>query len=252
MSTSQEQFNRQASHYDQQWADWNRESLRWMLDHAGCRETDRVLDVATGAGFTATGFAPHVASVVGLDVSEGMLAEARRRAPSNVTFEHGPAEKMPFADGVFDIVLCRIAAHHFVSVPAFLAEAHRVLNASGRLLIADTIVPDGEPALDAWQNRVELLRDPSHQRNLSPAEWRRLVEQAGFTITASSNEGGPIGITMEDWFKKSGCTGANADEVRRMFKQADAKTKAAFAIQDLEGGDVGFSWQRIVLAAVKA
>lgn len=250
--TSQEQFNRQASHYDKQWNDWNRESLRWMLEHAGAGPQDRVLDVATGAGFTAEAFAPHVAAVVGLDVSEGMIAQARKRAPENVTFELGGAEKMPFPDASFDIVTCRIAAHHFVSVPDFLAESHRVLRPGGRLLVADTIVPDDEPELDAWQNRVELLRDPSHQRNLTPAEWRSLVTAAGFEVTASSHEGGPIGITMEDWFVKSGCTGAAADEVRRMFHEADARTRAAFAIEELPGGDVGFSWQRIVLAAVRA
>lgn len=247
--TSQEQFDRQASHYNQQWNDWNRESLRWMLDHAGCQPTDEVLDVATGAGFTAAAFAPRVSRVVGLDVSSGMIAQARQRAPENVTFEQGPAEKMPFPEARFDIVTCRIAAHHFTSVPAFLAEAHRVLKPGGRLLIADTIVPDDAPELDEWQNRAELLRDPSHQRNLTPAEWRAHLATAGFEITALSDQGGPIGITLEDWLTKSGCQGETAAEVRRMFREATPEARAAFAIQELDGGDIGFSWRRIVICA---
>src|SRR5580693_4712522 len=98
--TSAEQFDQQAAHYNAQWNKWSEASLNWLLDHAGCRQEDRVLDVATGTGFTALAFAARVKEVIGLDVSEGMLTQARANAKTeslnNVTFEKGAAESLPF------------------------------------------------------------------------------------------------------------------------------------------------------------
>src|SRR5258707_2720861 len=182
--TSQEQFDRQAAHYNAQWNTWSEDSLRWLVDRAQCRPSHEVLDVATGTGFTALAFAPLVKHVTGVDVSAGMLEQARAHATgvANVTFEKGAAESLPFAEARFDLVTCRVAPHHFVSVPTFLAESYRVLRPGGRLLIADTAVPDAAPEIDQWQNQVELLRDPSHVRNYSPSEWSSFAEAAGFAV----------------------------------------------------------------------
>src|SRR5207247_2394806 len=129
---------------------------------------------------------PRVAEVVGLDVSEGMLGKAREQARAagvrNVRFQAGAAEALPFPDASFDLVTCRVAPHHFVSVPKFVAETRRVLRAGGRLLVADTAVPDGSKEVDEWQNRVEALRDPSHVRNFTPSEWRKFVTAAGLEL----------------------------------------------------------------------
>ena len=78
--TSQEQFDRQAPQYNAEWNEWNRESLAWLMEHAHCQPSHRLLDVATGAGFTAVAFAPLVAEVTGVDVSAAMLEKARERA----------------------------------------------------------------------------------------------------------------------------------------------------------------------------
>jgi ubiquinone/menaquinone biosynthesis C-methylase UbiE len=253
--TSREQFDHQAAHYNAQWNQWSEESLRWLLEHAQCRASDRVLDIATGTGFTALSFAPLVAEVVGLDVSEGMLAKAREQARaaglSNVSFETGAAESIPFPDAQFDIVTCRVAPHHFLSVPAFLTEANRVLRPGGRLLIADTTVPDNAPEVDAWQNRAERLRDQSHVRNYSPSEWRTFVNAAAFNIEDLATLDESASMNLDDWLAKSGCTGESAAEVRRMFAEASEAVRRAFAIAPLDGGETGFRWIRIVLAARK-
>src|SRR5437868_576839 len=170
--TAQEQFDQQAAHYNAQWNAWSEDSLRWMLEHARCQPSPQVipqvindvLDVATGAGFTALAFAPFAKHVTAVDISEGMLEQARARAAANITFRNGAAESLPFGDTQFDLVTCRLASHHFVSVPKFLAESHRVLRDGARLLITDTTVPDNAPDVSGWQNRVEVLRDTSHMR----------------------------------------------------------------------------------------
>lgn len=246
--SSREQFDRQAGHYNAQWNEWSERSLRWILDRAACTGAERVLDVATGTGFTALAFAPHAARVTGLDVSPGMLAQARENAArahvTNVSFQEGAAEAMPFPDASFDRVTCRVAPHHFLSLDKFATEAHRVLAPGGRLLIADTAVPDNLAEVDAWQNQVEKLRDPSHVRNYSPAEWRGTLESAGFQIEAIEllEESHPM--NLEDWLQKSGCTGEPADQVRNLFAAPPADAARLFRI---ENGS--FQWLRVALSA---
>ncbi len=196
--------------------------------------------------------APYVHSVVGLDVSTGMLAEAARNAElrgiTNVSWKEGEAEAVPFDDASFDLVTCRIAPHHFRSVPAFLGETRRVLRPGGRFVLVDTSVPEDATAA-AWQTRVERLRDLSHMRNYSAAEWRRMVEEAGLTVDALDATSGGIPITLKDWLHKAGCTGAEAETVTDLFLNAPAEAVSEFKINRLQDGDVAFVWQRVALRA---
>jgi ubiquinone/menaquinone biosynthesis C-methylase UbiE len=253
--SAQEQFDRQATQYNAEWNAWNGDSLAWLLARARCQPAHTVLDVATGAGFTAVAFAPLAAAVIGLDVSTGMLAEARERARAaglvNLTFETGAAESLPFPPARFDIVVCRLAAHHFLSVPRFAAEAYRVLRPGGRLLVSDTAEPDGAPEVDAWHNRLEVLRDPSHVRNYTPAEWRAFAAAAGFIVEEVEQvcESGLIG--MNSWIAKGGCDEATAAEVRRQILEAPPEAVRAFSIARSPDGDATFQWVRVALSAVK-
>ena len=253
--TAKEQFDTQAAHYDTNWNAWSEETLRWLLANANPQPTDFMLDVATGTGFTALAFAPHVATVIGLDVSPGMLEQARRQAGErripNAVFQTGAAEALPFGDGSFDIVTCRIAPHHFLDVPNFLNETARVLRPGGRLALVDTTVPDDSPEAAAWQNGVEAVRDPSHVRNYTPREWRAMTEEAGLTVTESGSGGGGITIPLSDWIVKAGCTPEQAAEVRRRFADAPSSAMAAFQIKTALDGETAFTWQRVVLKAVK-
>ncbi len=253
--TAREQFDRQAVHYNAQWNTWSEESLTWLLQQADSRPEDTVLDVATGTGFTALAFAPHVHSVIGLDVSPGMLAQARQKAEAqglaNVTFQEGQAEHLPFPDASFDLVTCRIAPHHFLSVPQFLRETARVLRPGGRFLLADTSVPDADHEAAAWQNAVETLRDPSHVRNYTPREWRQFVADAGLTLATLSETGDGIAITLHDWIRKAGCAPEQAAAVRHAFETAPESAVRAFQIERRADGDIGFTWQRVALKAYK-
>jgi SAM-dependent methyltransferase len=214
-----------------------------------------LLDVATGAGFTAVAFAPFVAEVTGLDVSTAMLREARGRARAaglaNLVFQTGAAESLPFPPDRFDGVVCRMAAHHFLSVPKFVAEAYRVLRPGGRLLVADSAEPDDAPEVDAWHNHVEVLRDASHVRNYTPAEWRSFVAGAGLALEELDRVRESAPITMRAWLEKGGCRGEAAAEVRRLFLEAPAEVARTFCITHMPDGDIGFQWVRIALSARK-
>jgi ubiquinone/menaquinone biosynthesis C-methylase UbiE len=253
--SAKEQFDRQASHYNAQWNSWTASSLDWLLTQAQCQPTDTVLDVATGTGFTALAFAPHVQSVVGLDVSPGMLAQARQnqvaRGIANVSWREGTAEALPFEAESFSVVTCRIAPHHFQSVPTFLTEVERVLTPGGQFLLADTTIPNDDPAIGQWQNRVEGLRDPSHARNLVPKEWQQALTDAGLTIRAMAMAGGSTPMSLNEWLEKAGCVGEAATAVRQAFAEAPAAAVKAFQIQQPAPNDYTFMWQRLVAKAEK-
>ena len=253
--TSQEQFDRQAAQYNAQWNAWNGESLAWLIEHAHCRPSHRWLDVATGTGFTAVAFAPLVAEVTGLDISAAMLREARGRARAaglaNLVFETGAAESLPFPPDGFDGVVCRVAAHHFLSVPKFVAEAYRVLRPGGRLLVADSAEPDSAPEVDVWHNQVEARRDGSHVRNYTAAEWRGFVTGAGFVLEELDQVRESVPITMRAWLRKGGCRGEAAAEVRRQFLEAPAEVARTFSITRIPDGDISFQWVWIALSARK-
>ena len=253
--SAKDQFDKQAAHYDKQWNTWSEETLGWLLANAAPKPTDFVLDVATGTGFTALAFAPLVTTVIGMDVSPGMLEQARKQAGerriANAVFQEGAAESLPFGEGTFDIVTCRIAPHHFLSVEKFLEEAARVLKTGGRLALVDTAVPDDSPEAAAWQNEVEAVRDPSHVRNYTPQEWRTMAEAAGLTVTECGSGGGGITIPLSDWIVKAGCTPDQAAEVRHRFADAPQSARTAFQIETTPDGGTVFTWQRVTLLAVK-
>ena len=251
--TAKEQFDKQATEYNAQWNMWSEEALNAMLTSARPQPTDTVLDVATGTGFTALAFAPHVQSVVGLDVSPGMLRQAQQyaaeRGITNAVFQEGAAEALPFAGAAFDLVTCRIAPHHFLSVPKFLEEIVRVLKPGGSVVLADTTVPDDQPEAAVWQNRVEAKRDPSHVQNYTPGEWRSMAEAAGLTVTECRTDGGGITIPLSDWLRKAGCTPEQSADVRQRFRDAPDEAREAFQIVVTAGGETVFTWPRVLLRA---
>jgi SAM-dependent methyltransferase len=135
----------------------------------------RVADIACGTGILADRIERelHPAQVYGVDMSEGMLSQAHARS-ADVQWMRGPAEQLPFDDGALDAVVTT-SAFHFFDQPAALREFHRVL-APGGLAAVSTLstrqlLPQG-PATSRWK--------PAHHP--SPAEMRRLFEDAGFTI----------------------------------------------------------------------
>lgn len=126
---------------------------------------DRVLDVATGPGYVAIGFAALAREVVGVDLTPALLSLAEQRCLAlgltNLRFQQADAEHLPFADGEFDIVVCRLALHHFLQPMPMLREMARVCRVEGTVAVEDLITSE-HLARGAYQDRFENLRDPSH------------------------------------------------------------------------------------------
>ena len=172
------------------------DELHAMLELAAPVSGLEVLDVATGAGHTAITFAEAGAEVTATDITPEMLEVTRQHAADKdltVVVGVAAAEQLPFADASFDVVTCRIAAHHCADVPAFVREAARVLRPAGKLLIVDNIAPENtapentapentapeDESLALLLNDIEKRRDPSHVQVLSLLEWLHIAAEVG-------------------------------------------------------------------------
>ena len=179
---TREQFGRVASKYRCSADHVDMEDLDLLFEGLAPKKGNRALDVATGAGHTALALAGQDVRVVASDLTPRMLLEARalaaEEAAGNIFYAAADAESLPFADAVFDLVTCRLAAHHFPDVRAALSEIVRVTRPGGRIGVIDSVVP-GESALDAFLNGVEKVRDPSHVRSYRDEEWLEFLAEAG-------------------------------------------------------------------------
>ena len=147
-----------------------------MLLHLRATGSRRIADIACGTGILADRIERELDpdEVYGVDMSEGMLAQARARS-SRVQWLRTPAEQLPFDGGALDAVVTT-SAFHFFDQPAALREFHRVL-APGGLVAVATITPSGRLPLQRLSgNRF----NPAH--NPSRSELRALFEDAGFTV----------------------------------------------------------------------
>lgn len=245
----QEQFGANASDYLDSRVHAKGASLERLVTLTQPQPDWHVLDVASAAGHTAFAFAPHVDRVVATDITDEMLQMAsdqvEQRNFDNVTVEYAEAEAMPFEDGRFDLVTCRIAPHHFEQIDRFVAESYRVLKEGGLLAVVDNVVPPG-PAGD-YINAVEKLRDPSHVACLSIEKWAAIFGEAGFTLKESELLGKEMSFAF--WAKRH-------DErmrayLRALFTEAGGEARSFFRAREQQG-DLLFDLREGILIGRKA
>jgi SAM-dependent methyltransferase len=197
----------------------------------------RVLDLGCGGGHVSYRAAPLVAEVVACDVTRSMLDEvaktAAERGLGNIVVRQAPAEKLPFEDSCFDVVLCRFTTHHWQDMDAGLREARRVLKPGARAIFIDSIVPANR-TLDTHVQAVELLRDVSHVRSYSVAEWVSALSRSGFVLDGITIR--VVRMEFPVWTARTRTPTAHVDAIRALQMSAPPIVQTHFAI----GGDGSF------------
>lgn len=123
---------------------WRKKVLK-MVQKAAPKS---ILDIATGTGDLAIKFAEKTkaSTIVGLDLSEGMLSVAKKKIEgvtynSNLSFIQGDSEALPFNDNSFDVITVSFGIRNFENLEKGLSEILRVLNRGGLFVILETSVP---------------------------------------------------------------------------------------------------------------
>lgn len=207
-------FNDTAPHYDTINAIFSLGSGGWYrrrcLRRAGLKPGHRVLDVAIGTGLIAAAAHDIVGpdgDIIGLDLSEAMLAEARRKL--DISLIQGLADQLPLAAATVDLVVMGYAIRHIDDLDACFREFRRVLKPGGILLLLEVSSPTkpiyrttlaqylgrAVPVLSRWITRQPKIRAlmayhwETMENCVSPAVIEQTMVRAGFSD-----------VVCEGWF----------------------------------------------------
>ena len=197
------------------------EDLEQIEAELGALRPARVLDLGCGGGHVSYRAAPYAGEVVACDVTPSMLAAvaatAAERGLANIRVEHAAAESLPFPDASFDAVLSRYSAHHWQNLDAGLREARRVLKPAGRALFIDTLGA-ADVVVDCYLQAIEVLRDASHARNYTIAEWAGAFARAGFVLEGITLRKLPIDFA--DWVARARTPAVHVAAIRSLQESA--------------------------------
>lgn len=249
---AQEQFARQSHRYGQGHILEDIADVRAAVEIMSLPTSAKVVDIATGGGHTGLYLASLGHEVTLADLALPMLERAAKTAAERglrVQTKQHAAEQFPYPDAQFDLVTCRVAAHHFSSPENFVRETACVMKPGGWFLLIDGSVEDDQPEAEAWSHALEKLRDPSHHRFLTPRAWSRICEANGLVVTLAQLS--PFKQPDLNWyFEAAATTPENRRKVLVMIANAPASARRLFRLGEEEGKIIWW-WQRLTLVARK-
>jgi SAM-dependent methyltransferase len=167
---------------------------------------------------------------------------AREKGLGNIETVEAPAEHLPFEDETFDFVASRFSAHHWRDFDAGLREARRTLKRGGRAAFVDVYAP-GQALFDTHLQAVELLRDHSHVRDYTSAQWLDTLGRAGFGVEVYRTW--RLRMDFPVWIARMQTPEVNMKAIRALQIAASTETKAHFAIEP----DGSFSLDMLMIEA---
>ncbi len=159
--------------YSQYW--WSNRFYALLARRHG-RSGSRLLEIGSGLGHLA-GQLEDRFETTALDVNHWALRQSREAATKTAHLESS-AEELPFADGVFGVVIIKHVVEHLLHPEKAVTEIGRVMASGGTLLFA---TPNLDSLLKPWKGERWIgYQDPTHISLKPPQEWLALVQAAGF------------------------------------------------------------------------
>lgn len=216
------------------------EVLAEKVEFARPQPGELALDIACGPGAFVLALAPRVRFACGLDLTLEMLAQAtqfrREREISNVRFDRGDAEQLPYPDEAFDLVSCQCSFHHLPKPQLVLREMVRVTKPEGRLMLIDSVAPEGDAKFDLY-NRIEKRRDPSHAETLRLTSFLALFAEHDLEVTRQTLKRRPR--SFRDWMRRAGLEPGERrfEETRKLLEESMPGDRAGLFAQ-AQGDDI--------------
>jgi ubiquinone/menaquinone biosynthesis C-methylase UbiE len=170
------EYARLAPEYDAKWSFYVETTTRETLARLNLGPEDRLLDVGCGTGTLLHQLSRSYpgARLSGVDPVPEMLAVAHQRLPAEIELREGWAERLPFPDERFNVVVSCNMFHYIRKPAAALREMERVLSPGGRLVITDWCDDFLACRLCDWYLR---LFSPAHFKVYRQRECQRLIEE---------------------------------------------------------------------------
>ena len=242
-----EQFSKQAipfaqlpGHYD---------SIQLLMEMGQLHANDTVLDVACGPGLIVCACAKVARHATGIDITPTMLEEARKKQGqlglSNITWDLGDVEALPYPDNSFSVVMTRYSLHHFLQPEKVVAEMYRVCQPGGRIVVADVALPADKVAA---YDEMEKLRDDSHTSALSFEAFESLF--ASMCLQHVRRTSYKVPMELEAQLAASFPKEGDADKLRKLFRQDLDQNRLGVEVVETNG-QLHFAYPISIYAGVK-
>jgi SAM-dependent methyltransferase len=185
-ASAPEHFNALAGQYAASEVHVNNPTIWRLHELLAPKRPDSVCDVACGPGHLALSFAGKVSRIVGVDAAPNMLRQFEKLAKERgveVETVQAYAEKVPLPSNSFDLVVSRLAPHHYPDVVKAVREMARLAKSGGCVAVID-LEGSENPILDGLNHEIEVLHDPTHIRSYSAARWQEFFKTNGLSVEA--------------------------------------------------------------------
>ena len=230
-SSPESQFNQVARAYATSAVHALGPDLEWLVAELRPQAGWKVLDAGCGAGHAALAVTAYVEEVIAVDVADKMLRVAAdlaaERGVTNLSPVLTSVGNMPFPNRSFDAAITRFSTHHWPDPRADITEIARVLRTGAPFVLIDAVGFE-DTALDTFLNTLELLRDPSHVRNATVAQWSLHLEKAGFAV--ESVKRWDVRLDTAEWLARSATVEWRQTAVKHLLQEAPAPARTALSI----------------------
>lgn len=222
----------------------------YLIQRIAANGTEHALEAAAGTCICGRALAPFVKDITCLDLTEEMLAQGKKLAEEsgikNICFETGNAEALPYEAETFDLVITRLSLHHFVDPGKPFCEMQRVLKKGGKLIVWDMEATD-EP-LREIDDKIERMRDPSHTRILSRAEFESMFQK---DFTLQCEESTLIPVNLKNWMELTDTPENVQKEIVDLMKDdLSGGSKTGFSPY-IKGSQIMFNHRWLLLIGIK-
>jgi SAM-dependent methyltransferase len=211
-------FDGQAARFERAPVQTDPSALARLIREADLPGDSLVLDAGCGPGLVSLALLEAGHRVVGVDLSDEMVARARVRCArfgARARFERGSL--FDFSAGLpFDASISRYVLHHVADPPAFVRRQVDLIRPGGLVVLSDHVT-DPDPRLADAHNDIERSRDRTHTRNLSPGAIVDLLAGCGLGEIRLSEEA--FRLDFDEWFDR-GTPAAPKAEVRDAILRA--------------------------------